>query len=378
PFLNSFTNIPLLYHVLTGKYDTYTRALHARYGEIVRIGYNKVSLSSTADTRLVLATHAFLKAPSYETGTLRSPTTFSTTSPELNKTRRRQLGNGFAMHTIKAMEDLVLENGVLSLISSWDKKLADKDSVLVNYFYGFHFLGLDVIGAVGFGQSFNAIANDKTDIAEHVLGSLNLTSLRSSMPIIKPIQSWIVPNLIRSVKVVENVVDDSITNRRKLVKDTGKIPQADILQKFIDAHDPITGETLDEESLKSEIRLLLIAGTDTTSNTLSWTLMYLMHYPDVYKRLQDEIRAKFPDIAVPIRYSEAKSGLPYLTAVIYESMRMNPSVAGLLPRAVPKEGVALQGYHIPSSVELCVSFSACHRNEKTWPHPNRFDPERFM
>ncbi|KAI8324390.1 cytochrome P450 [Martensiomyces pterosporus] len=386
PFLNSMTNIPLMYHVITGQYHMYVRSLHAKYGEVVRIGHDQVSLSNTADTRLVLATHAFRKAPTYTKAVVFAPSTFSTTDPELNKVRRRQLGNGFAMHTIKALEDLVLEHGVISLSKSWDVQLEETkqdggSSTLVNYFYGFHGVGFDVIGSLGFGQSFNVIPEGNMEIADHVQKLLKLLSIRGLFPFFKRIQwriQWVAPQLSHSHDYVTDFVNDAIARRRKMIEETGKPPRVDILQKFIDAHDPVTNEKLDEASLTSEIILLLVAGTDTTSNTLSWTVMYLMHYPEVYNRLRREIRSKFPDLSVPIRYADAKNEVPYLTAVIYESMRMNPSVSGRLPRTVPTEGITLQGYHIPSSVQLCMSFAACHRNEKTWPHPNKFDPERFM
>ncbi|KAJ1926235.1 hypothetical protein EC988_010316, partial [Linderina pennispora] len=85
PFLNKLSNLPLRYHTMTGSYHAYTTQLHTKYGEVVRIGADFISLSNTSDTRLVLATHGFRKGPIYTTGLLLEENSFATTNPELNK-----------------------------------------------------------------------------------------------------------------------------------------------------------------------------------------------------------------------------------------------------------------------------------------------------
>ncbi|ORX71398.1 cytochrome P450, partial [Linderina pennispora] len=70
--------------------------------------------------------------------------------------------------------------------------------------------------------------------------------------------------------------------------------------------------------------------------------------------------------------------LPYLTAGVYESMRLNPAVLDMLPRSAPWDGGTTQGKFIPSRTQICVSIDACHRNPRTWPNPDAFDLERFL
>ncbi|ORX67192.1 cytochrome P450, partial [Linderina pennispora] len=103
-----------------------------------------------------------------------------------------------------------------------------------------------------------------------------------------------------------------------------------------------------------------------------------LHHPRVYERVTSEIRAAFPATSRPIPYAEARQRLPYLTAVVYESMRLNPAVSGMLPRSAPWDGATIQGKFIPSRTQICVSIDACHRNPRTWPNPDAFDPERFL
>ncbi|KAJ2470695.1 hypothetical protein EV174_006073, partial [Coemansia sp. RSA 2320] len=320
----------------------------------------------------------------YEINSDTKSTILSTSDPELYKIRRRQLGNVYSMPTMRMMEDIILENGVLSIIKLWDAELVaappNQASVAVNYHYGFHGMGYDVVGALGFGQSFNVLSQGDKTVTDAIHRALTLKILKGSIPFF-PRMRWLFPSLYEARSYLANTGINVIKKRRDEIKATGKPPRIDILQKLIDAHDPETGEVLDEGSLLAEVFLLLIAGTETTSNTMSWTLMNLMHYPSVYQRLRDDVRREFPDHSTPICYEEARTRLPYLTAVITECMRLNTVAAGRLTRRVPEEGggATVCGYFIPTdSAEICLGIAACHRSNEVWPDPLRFDPERFM
>ncbi|KAJ2428257.1 hypothetical protein GGF41_001430, partial [Coemansia sp. RSA 2531] len=98
-------------------------------------------------------------------------------------------------------------------------------------------------------------------------------------------------------------------------------------------------------------------------------------------RLRDDIRREFPDHSAPIHYEEARTRLPYLTAVINESMRVSPIAAGYFPCRLPMDGsgATICGYYIPhDTAEICLGIAAAHRSNDVWPDPCRFDPERFM
>ncbi|KAJ2812667.1 hypothetical protein H4S07_001245 [Coemansia furcata] len=383
PLLNKFTNLPLFYSILRGTYYEYSIRLHTQYGELVRLGRDHVSVSNASELRRILATHTFRKGANYERSVYLMPTVFSTTDPDLNRTRRRQFGSLYAMSSIRSMEDLILEHGVLSLIKSWDKALENSEEencATVNYHYGFHGMSFDIIGILGFGKSFNVLSQGDTAMTDAFHKLLVFLAMTGRIPIIQHMR-WAFKPLFDARDYVTQVVHRSIETRKAYIAENGKPPRIDLLQKIIDARDPLTGEVIDMPNLVSETALLLAAGTDTTSNTLSWTIMHLMHYPHVYQRLRDDIRREFPDHSTPIRYEEARKQLPYLTAVLNESMRVSPSVASYLPRRLPMDGngATVCGHYIPHGAgEICLGIAACHRRSDIWPDPSRFDPERFM
>ncbi|KAJ2402576.1 hypothetical protein GGI23_000615 [Coemansia sp. RSA 2559] len=246
-------------------------------------------------------------------------------------------------------------------------------------------MAFDIIGILGFGKSFNILATGDTKIIDGVLKLAKLASLKSRVPFNEQL-GRLVRDWVDGRNYVLAVIRDTIVKRKQdnaetaCTEEKSGTEHMDLLQKLVNARDPFSGEPIDDESLIAEVSVLLVGGTDTTSNTLTWAMLCLLNRPDVYERLKTEVRMAFPDKRTVIRSDDAKSKLPYLTAVLYEVMRLHPAVGGYLPRAVPKEGAHLVNgeYFIPHGTEICVSLFACHRNKDTWNNPTEFDPDRFM
>lgn len=93
------------------------------------------------------------------------------------------------------------------------------------------------------------------------------------------------------------------------------------------------------------------AGSDTTAVTMSSALYYLYKNPDKLQALRDEIdqKAKAGSISDPVTFQQAQE-MPYLQAVIKESLRIHPAVGTILPRVVPKGGMELSGTYFPEGV----------------------------
>ncbi|KAJ1892224.1 hypothetical protein LPJ66_006471 [Kickxella alabastrina] len=320
PFLNSVSNLPLCYYTVCGNYHTYTISLHAKYGSIVRIGYNQISLANGSELRRVLATH-FPKGKVYETNVLPEQTTFTTTNPELNKTRRRQMGNTYSMDNMRTMEDTILEYGVLTLIGCWDAEI--EKGAAVNCFCGFSGLAFDIIGVLIYGKSFDVLRLNNMTIIDNIHKLMVLSSIVTILPVLGRF-TWLFKDLSAARYQLLNMAHMAIMQRKDNMCEKAVFsPHADILQKLVDARSPGDGQTLSYNTMIAEINMLLAAATDTTSNALSC-----------------------------------------------------PAASGLFLRSVPTEGAILCGqYQILSTAEICLSLAASHRDPTVWPNPNVFDPE---
>lgn len=171
-----------------------------------------------------------------------------------------------------------------------------------------------------------------------------------------------------------------ITARFKLEEETKEKPELqrkDFMHYMIHASDPVTGEKFAHPALVAEAALFVAAGTDTTSTALAAMLFYLTRYPKALEKLQHEVRNAFASIE-DIRGGTQLSSLPYLRAVIDESLRMSCPVPDILQRQVLPGGAVIAGENIPKDVIVGVSAYSAHHNPQYFPKSFEFIPERWI
>ncbi|XP_053311586.1 cytochrome P450 2U1 [Spea bombifrons] len=120
---------------------------------------------------------------------------------------------------------------------------------------------------------------------------------------------------------------------------------------------------------------LFIAGTDTTTNTLLWSLLYMCLHTDIQEKVQAEIdtvigRGRPPSLT-------DKSQMPFTEATIMEVQRMTVVVPLSVPH-MASETAVFQGYTIPKGSVVLANLWAVHRDPKVWENPNDFNPSRFI
>lgn len=108
--------------------------------------------------------------------------------------------------------------------------------------------------------------------------------------------------------------------------------------------------------IKNNSGILIVAGSETTATLLSGATYYLMRNPRVWNKLKDEVRGAFVAEDEINISSTAPGKLPYLHAVLEESLRRYPPVPTRLPRQTPKGGDYIDGFFVPGgvSVVLCI------------------------
>eukprot|EP00884_Botryococcus_braunii_P015153 jgi/Botrbrau1/23639/Bobra.55_2s0026.1 len=142
------------------------------------------------------------------------------------------------------------------------------------------------------------------------------------------------------------------------------------------------GEPLTLARLKSEVGIMFAAGMDTTGHTVAWTLYLLSQHPDKEAKVLEELDSlgllvtKDRPKPRPLEYADF-SQIPYLAAVIKESMRMY-TVVGLGPSRVVKQPMRLGPYNLPAGTILWAMIGAMHMNSSVWSDPHTFMPERML
>lgn len=120
---------------------------------------------------------------------------------------------------------------------------------------------------------------------------------------------------------------------------------------------------------------MFTAGTDTTTSTLEWAMAELLHNPKSLSKVQAELRSK---IEANKKMEEKDiDNLPYLNAVIKETLRLHPPLPFLVPH-MAMDSCNMLGYHIPKHTQILVNVWAIGRDPNFWEDPLTFKPERFM
>ncbi|XP_066532444.1 cytochrome P450 2J2-like [Hoplias malabaricus] len=153
-------------------------------------------------------------------------------------------------------------------------------------------------------------------------------------------------------------------------------------QDYIDAYlaemekrnsDPQAGFRLD--TLVFILMDMLEAGTETVATTIRWTVLYLMKYPEIQKKVQAEIDRVIGQSRQPSL--DDRPNMPYIDAVIHETQRF----ANILPLGFPKSATKdtiLGGYFIPKGTSVTTNLSSVLYDKNVWETPDTFNPGHFL
>jgi len=132
------------------------------------------------------------------------------------------------------------------------------------------------------------------------------------------------------------------------------------------------------DGLRDEILTLISAGNDTTGITSMTGLFHILHNPSIQTRLLAELKTVLPGPRDTAPYIVLEK-LPYLTAVIKESLRYASAAASRTPRLVPKGGATLpDGRFLPAGTRVGMAIYHVHYNPDIFPSPRTFAPERWI
>jgi cytochrome P450 len=303
----------------------------------------------------------------------------------------------YLIQNVKTFHDVVLQ-------SSKD----DKDwSQPFNMSQWSTYLNYDIMGDLVFGRRFDLMTSDSHRfVAKLIMNStafistVCLTAFETawasrytdslqfaSLPF-KAINRRVLSSGVLSLPIIggDMATDDKrffqyaegILGERIAAEGKGAEARNDIMHHLLQATDPVTGKGFSREQLNVESSLLIAAGADTTSVTLAAAFFYLLHNPSVMHKAVDEVRSAYTTEDIDQITPAKLVSLPYLRAVIDESLRLSPPVPSLLPREVLKGGIAIDGQYIPEGTIVGVSAYAIHRNPEYFPEPDTFYPERWI
>ncbi|NXG89380.1 CP2J2 protein, partial [Stercorarius parasiticus] len=135
------------------------------------------------------------------------------------------------------------------------------------------------------------------------------------------------------------------------------------------------GGSFKEENLVACTLDLLFAGTETTSTTIRWGLLYMATHPEIQARVHAEIDTVIGQARQPSL--EDRNNMPYTNAVIHEVQRKGNIIPFNVPRLTVKDTV-VDGFHIPKGTVLITNLTSVMFDKNEWETPDTFNPGHFL
>jgi cytochrome P450/NADPH-cytochrome P450 reductase len=230
-------------------------------------------------------------------------------------------------------------------------------------------LTLDTLALCSFNYRFNSFYQEK--LHRFVDSMINI--LKESG---RRIQRFSLQNtlMIRTsrqyfddIAYLHNLCDEIVQQRRENPNDIN-----DLLNRMIHGKDPDTGYQLSDENIRYQMITFLVAGHETTSGLLSFTLYYLLKNPQALQKARAEVD-QYDEITV-----NTLNKLKYLDAVLKETLRLQPT-APLFALQSKEETIVLPGgYEVGHDDSILVLLHELHRDPKIWDRPEEFLPERML
>lgn len=288
------------------------------------------------------------------------------------KRQRRMVMAGFDPTHVKAYFPSLCKV-VGRLESRWEKTLGsdiDLQADLMRF-------TVDAITGLAFGHDVNTLESGSDVIQQH-LDKIFPAVFRRNLSLFKYWNYFRLPAdraLDRSVSEVKTAIAGFIAKARQRIEQYPELRDkpGNLLEAMINAADQ--GDSgLNDTDVAGNVLTMLLAGEDTTANSLAWLLALLWNNPAVMQKLQNEVRANFsPDTPYTI---EGLNALDYMDACINESMRLKP-VAPLLPLQADRDTV-IDDIQIPANTIIFGLFRRDSMDDQLIPNAAQFDPDRWL
>jgi len=284
---------------------------------------------------------------------------------------RRLLTHCFSDKALRDQESIVMEYINLLITKLTEKSNLGIPCDMTAYY---NYTTFDILGDLAYGEPFGALEQQGLHpFIETLLGTLKLFGKVGAI--------GLTPVLSQLFILIARVTDAGSWERRKFHKHATDLvarrmsKQTDKQDFFshIIRHNNDRGLSLVE--LEANTEILVAAGSETSATALSAMTYHLLRNPDCLTRVQSEVRGSFktPSEIIPA----AALQLPYVRAVIEESMRLHPSAPGPLVRETMKTEI-IDGVVVPSHTHVSIANYTAFHTTVYFRDPELFAPERWM
>ncbi|PSR88813.1 cytochrome P450 [Coniella lustricola] len=378
PMLNRGSNIPKMIHQIRGTVHEEMLRLHQIYGPVVRLAPNELTYTSATALKEIYGNRGGKKSMPPQTALgkhdkmMFGATAFIWLESHAEHLRHRKiLATSFSESSLRAQEPIIL--GYAQQLTNQLRGRAARGEV-VDLWAWFNYLTFDVIGDLTFGEPFDCVKDGQFHPWISFIFS-NLTNMMYSQMIITMGIFGTFIEMLVPKKIWAEAISHAQATRDKVDRRLArKTERPDFVTGFMKHINQPGGITSNE--LYADSNIFLMAGSETSATLLAVAVYYLLRNPQKLAKLQEEIRSAFSreeDVTFgPV------SKMPYLLAVINESLRMHPPLPAGINRTVSSGGAFIDDQLVPEGTILQVPHWAAFHLEANFQDPLVFVPERWL
>ncbi len=237
---------------------------------------------------------------------------------------------------------------------------------------------VDAIAGLAFGADVNTLESDDDIIQRHLdkIFPALFNRVMAPLPIWRWLRSPADRRLEQSVAAVKVAIGEFIAAARsRLAADPAlRARPRNLLEAMLVASDgEADGEPTEDGAVAGNVVTMLLAGEDTTANTLAWMLHLMARHPATLARAVDEVRSAFPDGEL---IPERINGLDYIEACAHETMRLKP-VAPFIGLQLLRDTV-VGDIAMPAGTVVWGMMRHDSGDDRHFPDAAEFRPERWL
>ncbi|KAG2127115.1 cytochrome P450 [Suillus clintonianus] len=316
---------------------------------------------------------------------------------ESHKRQRKAINPAFGPAAIRGLT-YIFQDSAHKTMAAWDAEIGSNQgthSAVIDVQQWMNHITLDSLGIAVLSHDFGALHGHQSDV-QYVL---NAASSASNASPDLAVLAQIFPSVLRlplphtrffkKLAVSLGKICNETLSRTRKAKEAGAAEQGDksCLNLLVKAEDCGESAGLTHEEVLAQARVLLIAGFETTSVTMTWALIQLARNPDMQMRLRDECL----DFGSTPSYDDLTNKLPYLDAVVHEVLRLHPSFKEVARSAMEEDVIPLSepmrtaageftdSVCIPKGTEVVIPLAALNCSVSMWgPSAKEFKPSRWL
>ncbi|KAJ2981176.1 hypothetical protein NQ176_g2184 [Zarea fungicola] len=323
--------------------------LHKKYGDTVRFSPFHVSFCNESAFKDILTKKPsrgqLMKDPYAYNSLVRNGVHSILTAPsDTEHSRyRRLLSHGFSEKALKEQEPLLLRYVDLLIYKLQERA---KDGTPQDMVAWYNWTTFDLTGSLTFNDSFDCLESASYHPwIQFVFGNIKAAATITALKFM-PVANWIITTLFGKMIKKKQSQNAKFTAEKVAHRLKSQTDCTDFFEHIINRKEG--SEEMSRAEIEATSSVLVLGGSETSATLLAGATYLLLQHPKVLRRVKAEVRDRFKS-EEEINSASIKE-LPYLLAVLDESLRIFPPVPIGSPRTVPPQGDTINGYYLPAKV----------------------------